>query len=465
MLTASVVAYFPLLDLGYGGALERFVAHYRTRQDARALNELVSTLIFIFAGIGLLAFGAVAAIAWNVGALFNLSETQAHTGRVVLLMVGLQYTLGLPFAVFGAVVNGFQRTFRNGFVGIAVALAVAVVNVAVLRAGGDLVSLVAAMTATRCLGYLAYQRNAYVVFSLLRIRPSLFRVGRLRELTGFSVYMFIQGASNRINYASDPIVIAAFLTTGAVAVWTVAQRLADLVLRLASQLSEMLFPVIVDCDSGQHHDRLRELLVQGTRLSLALVVPVAGALALLAHPVVVAWTSPEYRAAAVLVQLLSIVVLIRVGTATASMVLRGAGHLRLLALSNLAVAAANIALSILLIRTYGLPGVAVATLIPMALRAGGILIPVACVRVGITLRRFLADAIWPAAWPALPTLGLLAFARSGVDASLLECLLYGGLAGGLYALLFVGVAIGRRDRRLYLAKLRGIAGWPALKPA
>ena len=86
---------------------------------------------------------------------------------------------------------------------------------------------------------------------MLRIRPALFRRARLREATGFSVYMLIQDAANKVNYASDPIVIAAVLSTGAVAVWTVAQRLADLVLRLTNQLNESLFPVVVDCDSAR----------------------------------------------------------------------------------------------------------------------------------------------------------------------------------------------------------------------
>ena len=56
---------------------------------------------------------------------------------------------------------------------------------------------------------------------------------------------------------------------------------------------------------------------------------------LLAEPIVIGWTGPAFRAAAVLLQLLVIVVLVRVGTATCGTVLRGAGHHRLLAISNL----------------------------------------------------------------------------------------------------------------------------------
>ena len=424
MVAASVVAYFPILELGYAGAMERFVAHYRAQRNVSAINEIASTLVVVFAGIGLVAFAVVAALAWHIGPWFNLTTTQARTGSLVLLLVGAQFALGLPFAIFGAVVNGFQRTYLNSIVGTAVALAVAVVNVVVILAGGSLVELVAAMTATRMIGYAAYRLTAYSVFPL-RIRPSLFRLARLREVTRFSVYVLIQDASSRMNYASDPIVIAAILSTGAVAVWTIAQRLADVVLQLTNQLNYVLFPIVVDCDSAQRDDRLQDLLVQGTRLSLAASLPVAGALALLAEPVVIGWAGPAFRDATAIVGLLALVVLVRVGSATAEIVLRGGGHHRLLAGSNFVAATLNIGLSIVLIRTHGLPGVAFASLLLVTIRALAVLIPVACARVGLSLRRFVATAIWPAAWPAVVVLGGLAVVRDGVGGSLGRALLHG----------------------------------------
>lgn len=465
MLAASIVAYFPLIDLGYGGAMERFVAHYRARQNASAINQISSTLLLVFAGMGLVAFVVIAVIAWNLGALFDLNAAQARTGSIVMLLVAAQFAVGLPFAVFGAVVNGFQRTHLNAVVGIAVAVAVAVVNVAVVVGGGSLVALVGATTLARLIGYLPYRLNAYRVFPLLRIHPSLFRLSRLREMTRFSIYILVQDVSSRVNYASDPIVIAAVLTTGAVAVWTIAQRLADVVLQLTSQLNQVLFPIVVACDTARRDDRLRQLLVQGTRLSLATALPIAGALALLARPVVVGWTGPEFQAAAAVLQILALVVLVRVGSATASTVLLGAGHHRMLAYSNLLAAGGNIGLSVLLIRTHGLPGVAFATLVPVTIRAVTVLIPVACARVRMPLGAFVAAAIWPAVWPAILALGCLMLVRDTAAASLGQAVLHGAAAGLLHALVFLGVAIGREDRTLYLGKLRSIAGWPALKTA
>lgn len=455
----------PVFELGYAAAMERFVAHYRTRRDAAAINEIASTLVFVFAVFGLTGVTVVAIGAWHLDYWFNLTPTQARTGGIVLLFVAGQFAFGLPFAIFGAVVNGFQRTILNSVVGTAVALAVAMVNVAVVLAGGGLIALVGLMTATRMLGYIAYRSNAYRVFPLLQIRPSLFRLARLREVTGFGAFMLIQDVSNRMNYATDPMVIAAFLSTGAVAVWAVAQRLADVVMQLTNQLNDSLFPIVVDCDSGQRDERLRDVLVQGTRISLATSVPLAGTLALLAGPVVVAWTGAAFSSSAIIVQILALCVVVRVGSATAGMVLRGAGHHRLLAVSNMAAAVANIALSILLIPTRGLPGVAFATLLVVTIRAVMVLIPVACARVRLSVGRFVATAVWPAVWPALLVLGPLAFMPGSARGSLIRILLNGAAVCSLYTIVFISVAISRRDRNRYLGKLRNIAGLPALETA
>ncbi|HEU4937094.1 MAG TPA: oligosaccharide flippase family protein [Vicinamibacterales bacterium] len=465
MLAASIVAYFPVLDLGLGSAMERAVAHHRAERNPDAINEVASTLVFVFAATGLLALVVVAGVAWNIAHVFDLPPGQAHTGRILMMMIGAQVAIGLPFTIFGGVVNGFQRTYLNAIVGGCVSLSVVAVNLLVVWSGGGLVELIGCMTATRLLGYVAYRLNAYRVFPLLRIRPSLFRKSRLRELTGFGLWMMVQNAAVKVNYGSDVVVIGLFLTTGAVAVWTVAQRLADAVLQVTNQLNYVLFPIVVGADTSRRNDRLAEVLVQGTRLSLATIIPVAGSLALLADSVVLGWTGPRYAAAAIIVKILAMVVLVRVGSWTANTVLLGAGSHQLVATSNSISAGINVALSVLFIRWWGLPGVAIATLLPVTARAVFVVIPVACARVGMSLSTFFTTAVWPAVWPAFVVLGGLAMLRNPASTSLFYALLEGAIAGLLYTILFVGVAIGPRDRTRYLGKLRSLAGWPQLEAA
>src|SRR5207302_1210656 len=107
-----------------------------------------------------------------------------------------------------------------------------------------------------------FASNAYWSFPGLRVRPSLFRRARLKEVTGFSIYMLVLDWSNKLNYSSDTVVIGAFLDTTAVAVWTVGQRLAQVAQQLTSQLNDALFPNVVDSDAAKRSDRLQVILLQ-----------------------------------------------------------------------------------------------------------------------------------------------------------------------------------------------------------
>jgi O-antigen/teichoic acid export membrane protein len=460
ILTGSVTAHFSILNMGYGGALVKFVAHYRARRDERALNEIASTLLVIFAAIGCVAYGVAAIVAFHLDSLFRMTPEQAEIGQWVLLITGVNVALNFPFSVFGGVVNGFQRQHLNAAVGIGSSVLIAAVNVVVLTAGFGLVALVMATTAVRLATYVVYASNAYRIFPGLRLRPSLFRRDRLREVTGFSVYALVIDWSYKLNYQLDQIVIGAFLGVAPVAVWAVADRIVGPAQTVTNQLKGVLFPVIVDTDALEEGDRLRQIFLHGTRLSLATVLPVVTALVVLADPLVRAWVGarkPELLGSVPVLQLLALGVAIRIGNGTAMTLLKGAGQHRLLALVNLATAVANVALSVALVRVWGLVGVAVGTLVPVAISTFFVVFPTACRRAGLPLGRVLVHSVLPAVWPAIVVAAVLALTRQVSTETLPGVMVQVAFGVLLYYTLYVA-AIGPRDRTLYTAKVFELFG-------
>src|SRR3954470_7702137 len=128
-------------------------------------------------------------------------------------------------------------------------------------------------------------------------------------------------------------------------------------------------------------------------------VPLAAAMVLLMDPLIRAWVGPKFSQSIVVAQILVVVVAIRVGNATATTLLKGAGRHRLLAFTNAGAALANVALSLLWIRRYGLVGQAMGTLVPVAVSSIFILWPAACRRVGVSAAGAFFAAVWPAVWP------------------------------------------------------------------
>jgi O-antigen/teichoic acid export membrane protein len=268
-------------------------------------------------------------------------------------------------------------------------------------------------------------------------------------VTGFSVYSSIIDWANKLNYELDEVVIGIFLGAGPVAIWAVADRIISGTQRLTNQGNAVLLPVVVDSDTTQRVGRLQRVLIEGTRLSLATVLPIALVLVLLAEPLIRAWIrKPE---------ILAFAVALRVGNATSTTILKGSGQVRYVAIVNIGTGLVNLALSSALVMTYGLVGVAVGTLIPVAFSSIFILFPAACRRVDVPVLKASRQAVWPAVWPAVAVSALLFITRDYTPDGLKFVAAEAAVAGFLYIALFVA-AVGRRDRQHYTARIWELTG-------
>jgi O-antigen/teichoic acid export membrane protein len=457
MLTAGVTIHFSILDLGYGGAMVKFIAQYRAWRDTTALNEIASTLFFLFAAFGVFAYLVAVGLAFNLDHVFRLDPAQAEIGKWILLIIGVNVALNFPFSVYGGVTSGFQRYDINNMVAIVSNVVVAAVNIAVVLMGYGLIPLVAATTSVRIATLFVYRRSAFTVYPSLAIRPALFRRSRLREVTGFSIYSSVIDWANKLNYELDEVVIGVFLGAAPVAAWAVADRIISGTQRLTNQGNAVLFPVVVDADATQQIGRLQKVLIEGTRLSLASVLPIAVVLIVMAYPLVNAWVGAKMIVAAPVIQILAVAVALRVGNATSTTLLKGAGQVRRVAIVNIVTGAVNLVMSAALVRTYGLAGVAIGTLVPVAIASICVLFPDACRRVELTVTAGYRRAVWPAAWPAAVTGIALVMLRPFLGTGFLAVAIGSGVGGALYVGLFI-LAVGRRDRQEYVARLSELTG-------
>src|SRR5204863_2220200 len=153
--------------------------------------------------------------------------------------------------------------------------------------GFGLLPLVGATTAVSLSSYVAYAWTAKRAFPELRIRPSSFSRKLVTDVTTFSMYLFVIDIAVQIGFNMDNVVIGAALGTSAVAVYAVALRIADYQRQMCNQFNGMLFPVVVRFDAAGRAEALRDMLVDGTRIALTLVVGVTRCVIAFGRPLTV----------------------------------------------------------------------------------------------------------------------------------------------------------------------------------
>ena len=120
------------------------------------------------------------------------------------------------------------------------------------------------------------------------------------------------------------------------------------------------------------------------------------------------------------------------------------------------MAIGNLVLSVLLVRVYGLIGVAVGTLIPMIVISMFVVLPKACRRVQLSVFTVFRQSIWPAIWPALVMGGFVLLTRSNIEGSWALMIVQSLAAALIYAGLFLLFAISRNERDWYFNKVKEV---------
>ena len=456
MLTASLTAYLQLLDLGYGNGLVRQVTNADARGDEKEMNVILSTFLVVYGGIGLCALAAVGLLAgWVLPRFPNLSADDVRTAQIVLMLLGLRMAVGFPMGVFGAVTTARQYFSSTGMVAIVVTLLQAGATYLVLINGYGLVPLVLVTTIIGLASYGAYAAIARVAFPAMRLAPSLFSRRQVREVTTFSLYLFMITLAIQFGYNIDNIVIAAFAGTSAVAVYAVAFRIADYQRQLCNQFNGLLFPIVVRFSAGNEVAAMRATLIDGTRLALGLITGVTIGLFAVADRFVALWMGPDFAGAMAPLYALAIAGIVLVGAGPLGNLLLARGRHRLVAYACAGEAVANLLLTLLLVREYGIVGAAIGTAVAVTVSNVFVQMPAACRLLEVPVPVFLARVGGPAALAALPAALTALMVRSTLPETTLAHVVGGGaIVVAVYVTAFVALGLTRPERARYAGSLR-----------
>jgi O-antigen/teichoic acid export membrane protein len=456
MLVASMTAYFQLFDLGYGNGVVRQVTDADARGDEHAINQILSTFVVVYSAIGLLALLATIGLALVVVPRFpNLTAEQVRTAQWVTLLLGVRVAVGFPMTVFGAVTASRQYFALSTSIAIAVSLSTALVTFLVLEYGYGLRLLVAATTSVNLLAYFAYAQAARVAYPGLHLAPSLFSSRHLREVTSYSLYVFLITVAAHLGYNLDNVIVGAYMGTSAVAVYAVASRLATYQRQLSSQFNGLLFPVVVGLGAQNDRVRLRTTLLHGTRLAFGLALGVTISLLAFAEPLIRTWMGPSFEESLLPLFALAVAGVVLVGQGPLGNILLATGRHKMVALSAIIEASLNVALSLVFVRRWGLAGVALGTAIPVIGMNLLVLVPAACRSLDVPLRQLANAAAAPGLLAAVPAAALAVLLRTYLPPpSLPAVVAEGALVGLVYLASFVSIGLPAADRRQYLSYVK-----------
>jgi O-antigen/teichoic acid export membrane protein len=459
VLASGVVGYVGVLDLGLSPTLVNEAAALLARDtpDARRrLGETTSTIVGVYAVLGVLGGLVLLGVGMAAGSLFRLPAEDLPTFRAVLLVVGLQTALGLPMSVWNGLLSGLQAFHVVNAISAATAIARATLTVGLVLTGHGLVALVTASFAVTLGAWTAACWCAHRRIPGLRVRPGGFRVARLREIGRFSIAMVVWTLAGAALHQLDRILIGIVLPVASLTTYEVGARLANYSRSILHSWLSIVMPATSALAARGERARLRALYLRTTRYLLVSYGGVALALVALGGPLVRLWMGDGYGQSYLVMCLLVAGSVVQSQNVVAHVMLPGMRELRVFTRFMAIYPFVTATCAIGGILSGGLVGLAAGTATSMLVMESAFLALVVRTRFALPIGRLLRRCHLPVAKALAPAAVVLVVARAAVPIASWPALAATGVAAGAA---FAGgtwtFAMTRGERRAVRERLAG----------
>ena len=392
VLIFSLTGYYGIFDLGIRSAIVRYISKFSATGDAEELCKVVNTNLFVYSCIGAVSMALTLLLSVYVERLFHIPPELHDAARWLLIMTGASVAVGFPLGLMDGILAGLQRFYLLSWTNILSGLVRALLIVVALNHGFGLITIalitVAVSTAASLLRAVIALRVCPVTFSPRYIRRETFTA--TARYSGVSFVLLI---ATRLKFKSDEIVLGTMLSAAAITYFNIGARIVDYAGNVVTSLAQIFVPMASHSEATGDLDGLRKMFVAGNRFCAMVIFPICLTLIILGKSIIEVWVGKKYVAVSypvLVVMILPCTLLWAQGAS--SRLLLGISKHRTWALVTLVEGIANVLLSVLLVRPYGIIGDALGTAIPMTLSMTLFMPRHVCRELNIRLSLYLREA-------------------------------------------------------------------------
>jgi O-antigen/teichoic acid export membrane protein len=454
-LVAAFIGYYGLLDMGLTSAAARYLSQALGRGDAAELDRTCGTALLLFCSIAGAVMALTAATALACPLFFSRPDEAALFRRLLLLM-GAAAAVSFPAKVYGGMLQAGIR--HDALAGISIARAL-LCNGGLylcLRLGHGITAVAAVTLAANSLQcaatYAAFRR----LFPGVSASPAGWDFARARQMLGYGAKTLVAQLGDVLRFRLDTVLIAAFLGASLVTPYAVGARVVEAFVQLVFGSVGMMLPVFSQYEGRGDYDAIRAALLKATKLTTVASTFIGLSIIFYGRAFIRRWMGPGFDGAYGVAAVLCAGYLLELPQTPGIQVLYGLSRHRVYAVLSVYEGAANLLLSVWLLRSFGIYGVALGTTIAFAVFKLAVQPVYICRAVSLPVSAYLGAMGWALLKSAAP-LGVYFLAvRTLVTPS------YGRLTACVAAqtLLFAPAAyyliLGREERRAVRASARAL---------
>lgn len=394
IFVGSFVGYYGLMELGLDSAVKRFLSQSIGAKNYNEANKIVNTAFYLYCIIGLIILIISIATACFIPLLIKTS-INVEIFRIVIVILGLNLAIGFPMGVFGTLFIANIRYDISTVISIIKILVGAVLTVVFLKRGFGIITLALITLILSLLTYVIKYYIAKSFYKYINISNKFIDKSRIKQLFQYSIYTFIGQIADQLKFNIDSLVITIFMGLSHVTVYSIGVRFVDYFRKFMAAALGIFMPVFSQYDGQGDYKSMQKLFIFTTKISSYVSVLITSIFIMFGHAFISRWVGMQYLKAYQVLVVLAIAMMFNSMQSPSVQLLYGISKHGYYALVNSIEGIANVILSIVLIKYFGIIGVAIGTAIPLIITKLIIQPIYVCKMINMNLKNYYFSLMFP----------------------------------------------------------------------
>lgn len=362
-LIGSLAAYLGIMDMGLGNAIVRYTARNRASGDKNSESKLNGMFLVLYSFIGVLTVILGVILYYNIDTLFgsSLMNSELEKAKLMVILLIINFALSFPLGVFGSIMQAYEKFIFIKVISIIRSIIIPGITLPLLFLGFGSVSMVVVSTIINITCLLI---NVFYCLNLLNIKFyfSKFDFGLLKEILGYSFFVFLNVIVNKIFWSTDQIILGSVSGTALVAVYAIAMQFITLYMMFSTSLSGVFFPKIsMMVENNASIVEFTSLMIKVGRIQYMILSFIISGFVLFGKAFINLWAGNNYSDAYYIVLIVMIPFTIDLIQNVGISILQAKNLHGFRSIVFILIAVLNILVSIPLAKAYGGVGCAIAT--------------------------------------------------------------------------------------------------------
>lgn len=298
-LVNGFISNLSLMSFGLGSAYVRYYARYEASEGEDGVAKINGMFLVIFLCIGAASLLVGGVLVANVHNIFSakLTPEEVETARILMALLVLNIAVSFPCSVFTSYITAKEKFLFQRAISMIRTVLNPIVMLPLLLMGMGSVALV---MATLVLSAVTDASSIWYCVKKQKMRMTFGRFdwGLLREMGGFSFFIFLNMIIDQINWTVDTTILGIVSGTAATAVYGVGSQIHRYYMTISTSISGVFVPQINRIVArGEDDMSLTRLFTRVGRIQFMLLMLVLTGFIFVGEPFIEAWGSGEYNGA------------------------------------------------------------------------------------------------------------------------------------------------------------------------